>query len=49
MHYRIENNIIKTDEIQFDTSHLGGVGKVMFDYMKKHGPKIAQVRSNICF
>ncbi|KAJ8939531.1 hypothetical protein NQ314_011098 [Rhamnusium bicolor] len=39
----IENNIIKTEEINFDCDALGGVGNVIFNYMKKHGQKVAQI------
>lgn len=43
MHYRIENKIIETESVVFDFAKLGGVGNVMFQNMKKHGTKPAQV------
>lgn len=42
-YYRIVDNIIETDIVEVDFGHLGGVGNVMFNYMKKHGAKTAQV------
>lgn len=47
MYYRIENNIIETDSIDFDFVKLGGVGNVMFNNMKRHGDKTAQVSLNL--
>lgn len=47
MHYRIENDIIETDSVNFDFAKLGGVGNVMFQNMKKHGAKPAQVSAQI--
>lgn len=41
--YRIVNNIIETEAIKFDFEKLGGVGNVMFNKMKIHGSKPAQV------
>lgn len=43
----MENKIIKTEDTVFDAKPLGGVGNVFFNYMKKNGPKIAQVSNNL--
>ncbi|KAG5879177.1 hypothetical protein JTB14_037435 [Gonioctena quinquepunctata] len=43
MYYWRDGNYIKTDNLNFPVENLGGVGKVMFERMKKHGPKIAQI------
>lgn len=47
-YYRIVDNIIETDTVEVDFGHLGGVGNVMFSYMKKHGAKTAQVSPFSC-
>ncbi|KAJ8919720.1 hypothetical protein NQ315_006248 [Exocentrus adspersus] len=43
MSYVIENNIIKTEAIDFDFSKSGGLGNLLFNWMKKHGGNVAQV------
>lgn len=43
MYYNIRNKIIETQTPDFDFEKLGGVGDVLFHYMKKHGSKAAQV------
>nr|CAH7743720.1 unnamed protein product [Callosobruchus chinensis] len=43
MYFKTEDNIIKTENLEFDASQLGGVGKVAFQCMKKHGKNPAQI------
>lgn len=49
MSYVIENNIIKTEPIDFDFAALGGLGNILFKSMKKNGQNIAQVRYLVLF
>lgn len=43
MHHQIKNKIVETETIDFGFEKLGGVGDVLFHYMKKHGNKAVQV------
>ncbi|XP_050517147.1 uncharacterized protein LOC126891863 [Diabrotica virgifera virgifera] len=42
-HYWIEENIIKTEDVNYNFDGLGGIGHVFFEKMKKQGLKIAQI------
>ncbi|KAJ8922434.1 hypothetical protein NQ315_004381 [Exocentrus adspersus] len=43
MSYYIDGNIIKTEDIEFDFTELGGLGNIIFNSMKKYKHKVAQI------